>query len=118
MAIIRSDMDELIEDAFPERPRTVRDDVLQEARKITAADRNSSYGEPEDNFQNIADIWNAQGYRSGPALELLTATDVALMMAGLKLARLKHNPTHRDSWVDMAGYAACGYEVAQRVTGK
>jgi hypothetical protein len=34
------------------------------------------------------------------------------MLGLLKIARLRANPTHRDSWVDLAGYAACGYEVA------
>ncbi|MFN7882545.1 MAG: DUF6378 domain-containing protein [bacterium] len=26
------------------------------------------------------------------------------------MARLKNSPNHRDSWVDLAGYAACGAE--------
>jgi len=42
----------------------------------------------------------------------LVASDVALMMAAMKLARLRFNPTHEDSWVDLAGYAACGMDVA------
>jgi hypothetical protein len=39
----------------------------------------------------------------------LTA-DVAAMLALLKIARLQQSPNHRDSWVDLAGYAACGAE--------
>ena len=31
-----------------------------------------------------------------------------------KMARLRHDPAHTDSWVDVAGYAACGAEVATR----
>lgn len=118
-------VDDVLDEHLPieaedcQHPRTLRSEVLAEAQKITAKDRNASYGEPEDNFQNIANIWNAQGYcfgsfMRGESARNLTAADVALMMAGMKLARLKHNPTHRDSWVDMAGYAACGYEVARR----
>jgi hypothetical protein len=34
------------------------------------------------------------------------------MLALLKIARLKNSPNHRDSWVDIAGYAACGAECA------
>jgi hypothetical protein len=30
----------------------------------------------------------------------------------LKVARLMHTPGHVDSWVDIAGYAACGADVA------
>ena len=37
----------------------------------------------------------------------------AAMLALLKLARIKHSEgRHRDSWVDLAGYAACGAECA------
>ena len=38
--------------------------------------------------------------------------DVAAMMALLKIARLMSNPEHVDSWIDGAGYLACGGEVA------
>jgi hypothetical protein len=38
--------------------------------------------------------------------------DVALMMDDVKSARLCETPDHRDSWVDKAGYSACGAEVA------
>ena len=34
------------------------------------------------------------------------------MMALLKIARLMSNPEHADSWIDGAGYLACGGEVA------
>ncbi len=85
--------------------------LLYEAAKYVTKDRNSAYGEPEDNFQAIADIWNAQGYMHSTDRPI-NATDVALMMAGLKLARLKHNPEHKDSWVDGMGYLACGGDIA------
>lgn len=98
----------------------LRGELLTEAAMIVAVDRNSSYGEPEDSFQTIADLWNAMGYTFTKASDSrpITSADVALMMATMKLARLKNNPTHRDSWVDIAGYAACGYEVAQRAAGE
>ena len=40
------------------------------------------------------------------------AHDVAVMMALLKVARIKQNPQHIDNWVDGAGYFACGGEIA------
>lgn len=40
------------------------------------------------------------------------AVTVALCMAELKIARAATNETHMDSWVDLAGYAACGGEIA------
>jgi len=39
-------------------------------------------------------------------------TDVAQMMVLMKIARLENSPTHMDSWIDVAGYAACGGELA------
>jgi hypothetical protein len=35
-----------------------------------------------------------------------------MMMILLKMARLQHRPDFYDSWLDIAGYAACGYDVA------
>lgn len=86
-----------------------RKKILREAEGYVTKDRNSSYGEPEDNFQAIADIWNAQGYMHSTDRPI-NATDVALMMAGMKLARLKHSVKHKDSWVDAIGYLACGWD--------
>lgn len=42
----------------------------------------------------------------------ITPVNVAAMMALLKIARTKANPAYLDSWVDLAGYAACGAEAA------
>jgi hypothetical protein len=35
----------------------------------------------------------------------------------LKTSRLAWTPTKRDSWVDDAGYAGCGYECALEEAG-
>jgi len=40
-----------------------------------------------------------------------------LMMALMKIARLRHNHGHADSWIDLAGYAACGGEIGTREGG-
>ena len=40
------------------------------------------------------------------------ASQVALCLAQLKIARLIQSPEHPDSWVDLAGCAALGAEVA------
>lgn len=84
--------------------RDRRQEVLVEALDIVTGARNKAYGSAEDNFQNIANLWNAY------LKTTLTTVDVANMMVLLKVARLKHSPDHRDSWVDIAGYAACGAE--------
>lgn len=93
-----------------EGKKNIRRECLDKAIEYTSKDRNAAYGDPEDNFANIAKIWNAQGVRIDG--RKVKAADVALMMVGMKLARLRFNPTHEDSWVDIAGYAACGMECA------
>lgn len=83
-----------------------RNEILSAAAKIITQDRNSTYGGPERSFETIAQLWAIHlGYK-------ITAADVAIMMALLKIARLRANPAHADSWIDLAGYAACGGEVS------
>lgn len=82
-----------------------RTDTLTRAAHAVSGQRNTNYGTPEDNFARIAGLWSQHLGVS------ITSTDVALMMVLLKVARLRHDPGHEDSWVDIAGYAACGAEV-------
>jgi hypothetical protein len=83
-----------------------RAEILATATEYVTRDRNAQYGEPEDLFAVIADLWSAYlGKEIG-------ATDVALMMALLKIARARANPGNVDNWIDLAGYAACGGEIA------
>lgn len=86
---------------------TMRKQILDEAEKNVNGQRTQDYGTPEDSFKTIASLWNA--YLN---LSSISAIDVAIMMNLLKVARVKATPSHRDSWVDMAGYAACGAECA------
>lgn len=87
---------------------TPRQRLLEEAMKITGQDRNKAYGNPEDNFTNIANLWNAYFDASQPnGSRDCTASDVANLMILMKVARLSTNLGHRDSAVDIAGYAAC-----------
>lgn len=91
---------------------TVRHEVLDAAADAVLRDRNATYDAPEHSFGLIAAYWSAH-------LDArILPHDVAVMMALLKLARIKASPEHRDSWVDLAGYAACGAEVAQANNGE
>jgi len=87
----------------------IRADVLDTAKGYVLKDRNTTHGEPEDNFGRIADLWAS--YKRVP----FNATDVAVMMALMKVARIAQSPGHRDSWIDLAGYAACGAGIALQV---
>lgn len=82
-----------------------QEDVLQEARRIINGKRDTDYGTPENNFARIAALWTAylEGKPGGPLP--ITPQDTAQMMILLKVARLIATPGHRDSVVDLAGYA-------------
>ena len=41
----------------------------------------------------------------------ITPTEVAAMMALLKIARVASGHSKADNWIDLAGYAACGGEL-------
>lgn len=86
-----------------------REDVLNDAKECVCKNRENDYGSPEDSFQTIANLWTAYLDHG------VSAKDVAVMMALLKIARIKTGTFKADSWVDLAGYAACGGEIASRV---
>ena len=88
-----------------------RKECLDAAAKAVLTDRNAAYGEPEDCFGLIAALWSRYTERD------ISSADVAVMMILLKLARVEGNPRHTDSWVDIAGYAACGAECAAAMSG-
>lgn len=79
--------------------------ILAEADAIAGEDRSRDYGHPFENHRRIADIWNVQLEKKLAAK--IEPRDVALMMIGLKLARIVNSPNHRDSMVDIAGYLKC-----------
>lgn len=83
-----------------------RPDVINAALSIVEVDRMATHGQPENNLARIADLWAA--YLGVD----VTAIDAAAMMTLMKLARIKGNPQHVDSWTDGIGYLACGCEIA------
>lgn len=87
-----------------------RAEILDEAKKMVCGHREQDYGSPENNFQMIADLWNAYlGYYGDEVI--IEANDVAMMMALLKIARIRTGTATEDSFIDLAGYAACGGEI-------
>lgn len=82
-----------------------RADILDSAKKIVLGHREQEYGSQENNFGLIADLWSTYiNYK-------VTPVDVAMMMALLKIARIRSGNAVDDSFVDLAGYAACGGEI-------
>lgn len=87
---------------------TYRVEALREAARIISGDRDVQYGGPEENFDRIAKIWSVI-LKSN-----ITKEDVAMLMVGLKIARYANKSGFQpDTWVDIAGYAGCGYEVGK-----
>lgn len=90
-----------------------RTEILEAANRIVCGERETQYGTPEDSFTIIAQLWNAYlyglGLRTG-GIEI-DRTDVAAMMALLKIARISSGSGKDDNWIDLAGYAACGGEL-------
>jgi len=84
-------------------------DVLEEAISLINGQRAVDYGDAQSNFQRMADLVNPIIKKADGKL---TATDMALVMIQVKIARLQESPDHEDSWVDIAGYAALGAQIA------
>lgn len=84
--------------------------IADEAKSIVAGARRSAYGKPEDNFARIARFWDAYFKNTGRDIDV-TSADVSPMMRLMKEARLAETPDHRDSFVDLIGYAMTGAEV-------
>lgn len=82
-------------------------DTLKAAAECVCGSREEDYGSPEDNFAVIAALWTAYTGTD------VTPKDVAMMMALLKIARAKAG-SKPDTYVDLAGYAACGAEISAR----
>lgn len=102
-----------------ERAKTgteIRKELLAEVEKCVCKDRQNTYGDAEDNFADIAKIASVV---LAPALKRdLTAAEVALFSAAIKMARLKTSPEHLDNWIDLAGYAVCGAGIIKRASEK
>lgn len=87
---------------------TVREYVLDGAKECVLRDRNRDYDEPERNFDDIANLWNA--YLQGK--ESIEPHDVGVMCALIKVARIRKSPHVADHYIDGAGYFACAAECA------
>ncbi|MFC7165924.1 DUF6378 domain-containing protein [Halospeciosus flavus] len=68
------------------------------------ADRNGTHGDPIENHDHIADLWNA--YLGGVLVRPLRGDEVADMMILLKLSRKHVGGMDTDHYRDAIGYAA------------
>lgn len=84
---------------------------LLDMAKEAVAGRGLNYGKPEANFERIARLFAVHVKNRYGVDVPFDAASVAMLCAYIKLARLENSPKHLDSWVDLAGYAACGAEI-------
>lgn len=97
-----------------------RKEILEKAVECTCGQRDVEYGSPEENLQNIADLWTVYltckygDKHFGIGREVrFTAEDQAWMMTLLKMARTFAKKPSTDTYVDAAAYAAIAGEVAE-----
>jgi hypothetical protein len=83
-----------------------RVEALREAARLIHSERNLHYGPPSENFDRISRLWSV-------VLGIdVTSEDVAMCMVAVKMARYASKSGFQaDTWIDIAGYAGCGYEV-------
>ena len=86
------------------KKKNLREKCLRVANECVNGARNLIHGTPEDNFGLIADLWT--DYLG----HVVTKEDVTMMMVLLKVARVRSGAGDSDNFVDIAGYAACGFE--------
>lgn len=96
-----------------------RAEILEAAKACVCGEREQDYGRPEDNFETIGLMWSVYLNAAHPEYTKdfpfngIGAKDVAAMMALLKVARIATG-SKADSFVDLAGYAACAGEIAEK----
>lgn len=88
----------------------IRSKILDDAAFCIIHTRADAYGSAQVGFDSIAQIWAALDQARGDRPR--GALDVAAFMVAVKLVRASTNPGHVDSWVDIAGFAALGGEIA------
>ena len=86
---------------YPSMVRLDKEDVCDIAKRLTSYDRQTDYGSPIEDFTKQAKMWGAiLGVN-------VTPQQIAMCMIAVKLSRLTNSPRHKDSCVDIIGYARC-----------
>ena len=89
-----------------------RSEILDTAYSCVCKDRNAQYGEPEDSFEVIAELWEIYLTHRHAAETTINPEDVGVMMALMKIARIATGRAKTDSYIDACGYIACASEIA------
>lgn len=80
--------------------RTRAAELLHHAAELINGERAKDYGEPQQSFENIAQLWSTYLHQE------ITVTDVGMMMILLKVSRNGRGRNKADNFVDICGYAS------------
>lgn len=104
-----------------------RAEILKQAEELITGNRQIMYGSPDESFEAIGYMWGVYLREVYPeitkvfAINQITAKDVAVMMALLKIVRAardkrvySEDSDYPDTYIDLAGYAALAGEIATK----
>lgn len=92
--------------------------ILEEAGALVDGPREATYGHPYDDFNAVAHAARAIGVDPSGSVDRAfheAALHHALYLILVKIQRLVQTPDHRDSIVDIAGYARTYEKVLERM---
>ena len=98
----------------------LRGAILSKALEIINGERQDRYGSPEDSFGIIAEYWNTYLESMGIGVDVfeLSGSDIPIMMALFKIARMSGQKYTQDNFVDAAGYLGIADDMAAQEDGK
>ena len=103
-----------------QQPKTERKergrDIAEDALRIINGERQDRYGNPEDTFRVIGDLWGAYLRALEPSMPPILPEDVANLMTLMKMARIVCGKYCIDNDVDMLGYAMLGADMRRGQT--
>lgn len=103
------------ENAMDKSVEPKRNDILNQAKSIINGERQGTYGDAEDSFAMIANLWSSY-LNKNPMKQFIDISreDVANMMILMKIARNTSGIYKEDNWIDICGYAALGGEIGSK----
>jgi hypothetical protein len=75
-------------------------ELLAYTSEIINGERAQAYGEPQQSFEKIANLWSTYLHTE------ISITDVGMMMILLKVARNGRGKDKDDNFIDICGYAS------------
>ena len=86
-----------------------RTSVLMTANDMVSKSRQQDHGNFANNAMMTAQYWNTHL----GLIDFIKPSDVPIMLALLKIARIHENPSHIDNYVDTCGYSALAAEMSE-----